>query len=104
MVDILTGLKSRYLGVISYVAAIIVELLGTADKVVKTIFLPEVVAKTENAINLSGLIALPFGYLLEHALHLRKCSQHVYVVRHHDEVRELILLTIKMTQALRDDL
>ncbi len=92
--------KISPLGVAGEITPQISELLGRSHKMIKTILLPKATAPSQDAIDLRCREVLPRIALVEHCGFIRKCREHMNVIRHHDKFGELVSIAIEMAQAL----
>lgn len=70
---------------------------------VKTILLPKAALAAEKAVDFCRREVFPRFTLSKHDLRVRKCRHEMDMVGHHDEISQLIAITVKVTQAVRND-
>ena len=77
-----------------------VKLFLAADQVVERFMLPELAGAARQLVDPPAGESLPPGALLEHRLLIWKRRQHVHVIRHHDEIGQLVTVAIELLQAV----
>jgi hypothetical protein len=89
--------------IFSNIAADGLELLGRSHKMVEPILLPEAPPFAEFAIDLHSRVMLPRLALPQHRVFASKCRQDVNMIRHDNEVRQEISISIAVMETVSDD-
>lgn len=99
-----TRLQLRATRIVGNISAQIVELFGGADEMIEVVLLPEAPPAIQTTVDLNGSKVLPRLALRKHRRLRRKGGEQMDVIRHHDEIGEVVAIAVKMLETVGDDL